>query len=406
MCGYRCGHQWSVEVGKLTAIKVKSIKEPGRYGDGDGLMFVHKPSGAQSWIVRVQAAGRRRDVGLGPYPAISLAEAREKAAETRKQFRGGIDPVEAKRVSRRIQAALPTFREEATAFHEERKGQWDNPKHRDQWLSSLKAYAYPSIGDMRVDRITGADVRQLLVPIWQAKAETARRVLQRVTAVLDFAHSRGHRPDEAPLRSIRAGLGKQTTRVKHFAAMPFADVPDFMTKLGESDSSGRLALQFAILTAARSGEVRGATWGEIDRKAKQWRIPASRMKARRAHTVPLSPAALAILDRAESLRTLKGDQPIFPGLRNKPLSDMTLSKALRSNSDAKWTVHGFRSSFRDWAGLRCTDMPSAAVEAALAHVISDKTEAAYHRTDYLEIRASLMDRWAAHLTGSAAKGPV
>lgn len=261
----------------------------------------------------------------------------------------------------------------------------------------MERYVYPEIGSRHIDEVTGPDVRELLAPIWQSKPETARRVLQRITSVLDYAHSKGLREYEAPLRSIRAGLGKQAKKAGHFAAMPYKDAPAAFAKLSEAVTSGKLALRFAILTATRSGEVRGAKWAEVDIEKRLWRIPAERMKARREHTVPLSNEAIDVLKTAARLRRSKDPtEHIFLGVRGGSLSDMTLTKALRSVADQKWTVHGFRSTFRDWAA-ETTNFPPAAVETALAHTIANKTEAAYHRTDYLEKRRDIMAQWGAYL---------
>lgn len=386
-------------MGKLTALAVKAAKEPGRYIDGQGLMLVVKPSGARSWQLRVQVDGRRRDIGLGSASTLSLSEAREKALETRKLIRSGVDPVEAKRSTKRPAAAARTFKETAEALHLERAGDWKNEKHRAQWITTLRTYAFPAIGDVPVAKVAGPAIRDLLVPIWQSKPETARRVLQRIGTVLDWAHSTGERESEAPMRSIRAGLPRQTKQAEHFESLPYADVPPLMAKLREADTAGRLALRFLILTAARSGEVRGATWEEVDLTRGLWSIPATRMKAKRAHVVPLSAAAVEVLETAKALRAGVEQEPIFPGIKRQPLSDMTLTKVLRTAVDGAWTVHGFRSSFRDWTA-ECTDVPREIAEEALAHVLTNKVEAAYRRTNFLDKRRSLMADWAEFATGS------
>ena len=388
-------------MGNLTALKVRSIKEPGRYSDGNGLILICKASGAKSWILRIQYRGKRHDIGLGGVSELTLAQARDRAHELRKAVREGRDPIAERKLAASGGPQLHTFREEALAFFQERSPNWSNEKHRAQWLSTMETYVYPTIGDQPIEKVTGPDVRALLVPIWQDKPETARRVLQRITTVLDYAHSKGLREHEAPLRSIRAGLGKQIKRASHFAAMPYAQAPELFASIHSSETTGKLALAFALLTAARSGEVRGATWGEIDLKSRLWCVPAERMKARREHTVPLSDQALAVLKLASELRHSTSPQEhIFRGVRGGALSDMTLTKALRSEVQQKWTVHGFRSTFRDWAAEK-TSFPSAAVETALAHTIANKTEAAYHRTDYLDIRRQIMDDWAQFLSASS-----
>lgn len=382
-------------MGNLTVVRVKALKEPGRYSDGANLLLVVRESGAKSWLWRGQANGKRRDIGLGTYPDVSLADARDKAAVTRKQLRAGDDPVEAKRAAKKAAATIPTFRVAAGMVHAEREGDWRNDKHKAQWINTLTTYAFPAIGDRRIDKVTSGDVRDLLVPIWQSKPETAKRVLQRIGKVLDWGYAKGYCGSEAPLRSIRAGLNRQTKKPEHFASLPHERVASLMTKLATStDTAGRLALRFLILTAARSGEVRGAKWEEINNGI--WTVPAERMKAKKEHVVPLSAAAIAILDEAQRLRKGKKGEPIFPGMRDQPLSDMTLTKVLRTAIAGDWTVHGFRSSFRDWAA-ECTTFPSEVAETALAHAIPDKVVAAYRRTNYIEKRTELMSQWAAYV---------
>ena len=388
-------------MGKLTAMGVKAAKEPGRYSDGEGLMLLVKPGGSKSWLLRIQWNGTRRDIGLGSAGSVSLSEARQRATEARKDVEAGKDPSRAGRVSQALLAAVPTFRVAAVAAHAERKAGWRNPKHRAQWLSSLETHAFPAIGDTPVDKITAAAVRDLLTPIWLTKPETARRVMQRVGAVLDLAHAAGHRPSEAPMRTIGKGLPRQPKRDRHFAALPYSDAAGLMAKLGECDTAGRLALRFLILTAARSGEVRGATWEEIDLAAATWTVPASRMKAGKEHVVPLSRAALDVLEAAAKARTGGEAEPIFAGLAGRSLSDMTLGKVLRVAVGGKWTVHGMRTAFRTWAAER-TDYAGDIVEAALAHTNPNKVEAAYRRTNYLEKRVPLMADWAAFV---AVKAP-
>lgn len=311
-----------------------------------------------------------------------------------------MDPAEAKRASRRILAAMPTFREAALAVHSERERYWKNPKHRAQWLSTLQTYAFPSIGATPVDKVAGPAIRDLLAPIWNDKPETARRVLQRIKTVLDWAHAKGHRAEEAPLRSVKTGLARQTTRPGNFAALPHGQVANLMAKLVGNDTAGRLALQFLVLTAARSGEVIGATWEEIDLAGALWTIPASRMKAQKEHLVPLSAAALAVLRIADGMRKGNPGEPVFPGPSGKPLSDATMRKALRTAVGGTWTVHGLRSSFRDWAA-EATMFPSEAAEAALAHVIPSKTIKSYLRSIYLDIRRTMMADWAMFVGASA-----
>lgn len=390
-------------MGNLTALEVKAATKPGRYSDGRGLMLFVKPSGARSWVLRVQQDGKRRDFGLGPLTEVGLSAAREKAEEMRRQVRNGVDPVAVKQEKLAPEPATPTFAEAARRMFEEHKSTWRNVKHRAQWISSLEAYAFPKLGPVVVGDIDGPMVRDVLLPIWLSKPETARRVRQRIGAVLDWSHANGFRPAEAPMRSISRGLPRQPKQDRHFAAMPYEEVPALMKNLSISDSVGRLALQFTILTAARSGETRGATWGEIDLEARTWTLAAGRMKAGKAHVVPLSSGALAVLERAgSSLFMREHGRLLFPGLRDKPLSDMTIAKALKAAGRPEFTVHGFRSSFRDWAAER-TNTPGDVVEAALAHTIANRVEAAYRRTNYLDKRRVLMEAWSTFLMASMAE---
>jgi integrase len=383
---------------KLTALQVKNAK-PGRHADGKGLYLFVKPTGAKSWVLRIVVNGRRRDFGLGPVDLVSLTEAREKALEGRKMARNGFDPsLEWKKAAE----VIPTFKAAAERYHGNVKGGWKNGKHQDQWLSTLTAHAFPEIGSTTVDQIDAAAIQRVLLPIWLVVPETARRVRQRIGAVLDYCHAQGWRAGEAPMRAVSKGLPKQPKKGQHFAAMPYSDVPAFIAKLREGESTvGRRALEFLVLTAARSGEVRGATWDEFDLENAVWNIPASRMKAAEAHSIPLSPAALAVLEEIKGLVTGRKGEPVFPGLKGKPLSDATLSKVLRVGGGEGYTVHGFRSSFRDWVAEKLPTVPSAVAEAALAHAVPNKVEAAYRRTKFLDQRRDLMSKWADYLSGRA-----
>ena len=304
--------------------------------------------------------GKRRDFGLGSTKDVSLAEAREGAAALRKQVLAGIDPVAEKK---REREPVPTFAAAARRVHEEHKRGWKNGKHQAQWIATLETYAFPKLGDMTVDTIEGPAVRDVLADIWLEKPETARRVRQRIGTVLDWAYAKGFRTTEAPMRSLSRGLPRQPRKGdRHHAALPYTEVPAFLAKLRERESVGRLALEAALLTAARSGEVRGATWGELDLEAATWTIPAARMKAGKPHVVPLSVPAKDAFQRAVRLRQAESDL-VFPGMRSgKPLSDMTLLKVLR-DMDAGVTVHGFRSSFRDWVA-EATTTPGEVAEAS------------------------------------------
>ena len=384
-------------MGKLTATGIRALKEPGRYGDGDGLFLLVGKSGARSWMVRIQKDGKRRDIGLGSERKVSLAKARVDAALVCSQVEAGIDPV----AERKKAAGIPTFREAAALVHAEHKNGWRNAKHGAQWLSSLEAYAFPMIGDKPVSSIDGPAVRDVLAAIWLAKPETSRRVCQRINGVVDWAISKGYRTAPLPMKAINKSLPKHRATTKHHAAMPYGDIPVYLQRLRERESMGRLALEAVILTAARSGELRGAVWSEIDFERALWTVPASRMKADREHVVPLSAAALRIFKRMKALRT-EGSNLVFPGTkRGKPLSDMTLTKVLRDMS-LDCTAHGFRSSFRDWVSEETT-FDGTVAEAALAHAIENKVEAAYRRGNLLEKRRAMMAAWGDYCDGTSAK---
>ena len=380
-------------MGKLSATAVRNASRPGRLGDGDGLFLVVQASGTKSWICRVQKNGNRRDFGLGSAKKVSLAQARDRAREIRSWMEMGLDPC----FERRKAQGIPTFREAAAKVLASYRKTWRNEKHEVQWLRTLEAYAFPTLGESRVSEITGPMIRNVLADIWLTKPETARRVRQRIGTILDWAYASGYRETEAPMRAISKGLPRQPKKDGHYAAMPFADVPRFMKKLVERESFTRHALAFTILTAARSGEVRGAIWSEIDFETAVWTIPKDRMKAGREHVVPLPASAVAILRRCQELRTTSTDL-IFPGARGA-MSDMTMTKLLREMKEP-FTVHGFRSSFRDWAS-EMTEIQGEVAEAALAHIVKDKTEAAYRRGNLLEKRRLLMGRWSAYLASVA-----
>jgi integrase len=371
----------------LTAVKVKSLNAPGRHADGNGLYLMVEPSGAKRWMLRVMAQGRRRDIGLGGVQFVSLAEAREKAINLTKIAKAGGDPI----AERKATAGVPTFAEAARSVHAEHAAAWRNKKHTDQWINTLVTYAFPTLGERRVDQIASPDVLKVLSPIWLKKPETAKRVKQRIGTILDWAKAAGFRSGDNIVLGISKGLPKQPERKRHHATLPYAEVPAFVRKLRASDSNEptKLALEFLILTAARTNEVLQARWSEM--KNGVWIIPGERMKARREHRVPLSPRCLEILERAEHLSD--GGEYVFCGRsEGKPLSNMALLMTLRRmNLDV--TVHGFRSAFRDWAA-ECTNFSREVCEMALAHTIKDKAEAAYRRGDLFDKRRKLMAAWA------------
>lgn len=377
----------------LSARKVETAP-PGRHGDGRGLFLYVKPTGARSWVLRYQVSGRRRDLGLGAYPAVSLAMARDRAADARRLIAEGQDPI-----TKKHQAKPKTFREAALELIESRRPGWKNAKHAAQWTSTLETYVFPKFGAVQVSKIETADVISALTPIWSDKPETANRIRQRIEAVIDYASALGIRSGDNPAR-WRGHLDhllpkpKKVRAVKHHPALPHADIADFLADLGKREGVAARALAFTILTVARSGETRGMTWGEVDLKARIWTIPAERMKAGKEHRVPLSDAAIALLcERGEESanETLVFESAAKPG---RPISDMSMTAVLRRMERDDITVHGFRSTFRDWAG-ETTGYPREVIEAALAHGIKNKAEAAYARSDLFDKRRKLMEAWTA-----------
>jgi integrase len=385
-------------VKKLSARAVATVTEPGRHSDGEGLYLNVTPAGARSWLFMWKKAGKRREMGIGSAGSVSLARAREIAGECRAQVAAGIDPIEARDAAAEIKPRKPTFGEIADRFLATKESEWRNPKHRAQWRMTLETYAAP-LWSRPVDEIDTEAVLAVLTPLWQTKAETASRLRGRIENILDAARAKGHIPSNeanpARLRGHLAHLLPKRAKLTrgHHAAMAYDDVPAFIARLREREALAALALEFCILTAARSGEVLGARWSEIDLAAKVWTVPAERMKAAREHRIPLSERALAILEKLSKART--GDL-IFPGQRaGKPLSNTAMEMLLRRMDQDAVTVHGFRSAFRDWAGNE-THFPREVAEAALAHVVGDKAEQAYRRSDALEKRRDLMQAWANH----------
>lgn len=380
---------------KLSARTVATLAKPGRYGDGSGLYLVVSETGARKWVFRFTFGGRVTEMGFGN-AAVSLAQARGKAVEARKTLAERKSPIEARREAERIAAGKPTFGQCADALLEAKSSEWRNEKHRAQWAMTLAEYAKP-LRALPVDEVDTEAVLGVLQPIWQAKPETASRLRGQIETVLDAARAKGHiaRNEANPAR-WRGHLDKLLAKRQkltrgHHAAMAFDDVPEFMGRLREREAAAALALEFLILTAARSGEVLGARWAEFDLEAKVWTVPAARMKAGREHRVPLSRRALAILEELAKGRT---GEFVFAGQRaGKPLSGMAMEMLLRRLKAESVTVHGFRSAFRDWCG-EATSFPREVAEAALAHVAGDATEQAYRRGDALAKRRKLMEAWA------------
>lgn len=387
---------------KLSAVAVAKAKKPGRYADGNGLYLQVGPTGGKSWLFRYMINSRAREMGLGPVSLVLLAEARVAALEARRKVHEGIDPLaereEQQRQARIEQARAMTFSQCADAYIQAHRSSWRNDKHAAQWESTLKNYAAPVIGDLPVDAVDLRLVLAILEPIWRDKPETASRLRGRLETVLDWAAVRGLRQGDNPAR-WRGHLDKllparaKVKRIEHHAALPYAEIGAFMAKLRSREGIGSLALEFTILTAARTSEVLNATWGEIDRDAAAWTVPGARMKAGREHRVPLSPRALAILTELGG----GGDMEfVFPGNRaGKPLSNMVFLQLLKRMGYADLTAHGFRSTFRDWAAEQ-TAFPREVAEAALAHVVADKVEAAYRRGDLFEKRRQLMEEWMSY----------
>ena len=403
---------------ELSALAVSKLKTEGRYavGGADGL-HLRIAGASRAWVLRLAVGTRtnakgntvvhRRDIGLGSYPEVSLAEAREKTRELRKQVRDGIDPIEERKVTK-VRAALEaakskTFEECANAYIEANRAGWKNEKHVQQWQNTLATYAFPKIGQLPVAAIdtglvlsvlqqeTGEDKAQL----WHAKTETASRLRGRLESILDWAAFRGYREGENPARwkghlEHELPARSKVQKIEHHAALPYAELGAFMVELRKREGLSARALEFAILCASRSGEVRGATWAEIDLPGRIWTVPAERMKAGKEHRVPLSDEAVKLL---EALPRIVGNDYVFPAPRGGQLSDMALTAVLRRMERGGLTQHGFRSTFRDWAG-ETTAYPREVCEHALAHKLADGVEAAYQRGDLLAKRARLMADWA------------
>jgi integrase len=395
---------------RLSAVGIKAIKKPGYFADGNGLYLQVTASGAKSWVFRFMLNKRAREMGIGSLTTYSLAEARERIKKYRQLLDEGIDPIEHRQAERNnhvlATAQRRTFAQCAHEYHKLHASGWKNLKHADQWINTLTAYAFPEFGTKDVSDVSKADVLRVLEPIWATKAETASRVRQRIRAVLDWAAARdyrhGHDPHLWDQISRSLPKTKDVKKAKHFAACPYTDVYTAMQSIRYSNAGTTVkhAMEFIILTAARSGEVRGAKWNEIDFEAKRWIIPAERMKAKREHRIPLSPRALAILEAQRS----NDSDLIFASDKGKPYSDMTFTMMLRRLGH-EFTVHGFRSTFRDWAAEQTT-FTREVCEAALAHASKDATEAAYFRSDLFEKRRQLMEAWATYCATEKIAAPV
>ena len=386
----------------LTPAFVRNVSRTGRYCDGQGLYLDVRPTGSRGWVQRITIRGRRTELGLGGFPLVSLKEAREKAFANRKLARDGGDLLAEKRRAE----SMPTFAEAAGQVWNQLRPGWRSPQHAQLWLKSLERYAIPRIGEMPISEVTSADVIGILAPIWHDMPPTARKLRQRIRAVMEWAVAMDLRPDN-PCDRIGPVLGAQGGLVRHMRALPHGEVASAIETVRASNARPvvKLAFEFLVLTAVRSGEVRGAVWTEIDRDAGVWTIPAPRTKGNREHRVPLCRRALEILEEARMLG--RGSPLVFPGVRGKPFASTALSELLGELKIAA-VPHGFRSSFRDWAAEE-TDHPREVAEAALAHKVRNQIEAAYRRSDLFERRRRLMNDWAAYLASErrdAEAGPV
>ena len=397
---------------ELSALAVRRLQRPGLHSVGGvaGLQLRVSDTGAKYWVLRVAVGGRRRDIGIGPYPEISLARARESAAEMREQVRSGVDPVEQRRAAqealKRERAKALTFRQAAIKCHAGKETEFRSAKHRRDWISSLERHAFPIIGDFQVSAIELPHVLNVLEPIWHERTETATRVRQRMESVLTWATVSGYRTGENPARwngNLKEVLPKPSkiTKVKHHLALPWKEVAGFMDALRERGGIAARALEFLILTAARSSEVRFATWEELDLHDRVWTVPADRIKAGREHRVPLCDDAVKLL---KAVPRMVDCEFVFPGARGGPLSDMTLTAVLK-RMGVDVTVHGFRSTFKDWARNRSA-YPDEVSELALAHVSTDATRAAYARDELLPQRSRLMADWARYVREGEPTGDV
>ena len=380
---------------KLSATRVRVLTDPGRYSDGDGLHLFITKKGRKSWVQRITVDGRRRDIGLGGYPSVSLAQARKRASANREAIGNGKDPVAEKR-----RPSMPTFSEAAYTVHEANKPRWRNGSHTSAWIQTLERHAFPKIGKKKVDTIGRTDVLAVLTPIWSTRPETARRVRQRMRTIFKWAMANELIEANPAGEAIDGALPSMPKVKAHLRALPYQEVGSALKTVDASQTSlaSKHCLKFLVLTAARSGEARGATWDEIDLPGAMWTIPGSRMKAGVEHRVPLSDQALDALMLARELEDGYGlcfPSPLRPG---RMLSDMTLTKILRSTGLAdRATVHGFRTSFKTWT-MEQTDTPWAVGEAALAHQLGGSVEQAYARSDLFDRRRVLMQQWADYLT--------
>ena len=384
----------------LTTARAKSLSAPGMYRADSTLYLNIARGGSKSWIQRIAIGGRRHDIGLGPFPVVGLAEARRRAFANRVAIAERRDPLADKR-----RAKVPTFREAAVQTFEANRPRWRNNKTTANWMQGMEKRVFPAIGDMPVDRIGREDVLRILTPVWTEKPEIARKLRERIRATLRWAQAHGHVENNVAGEAISGALPAMPRIKAHFRALPYQEVAAALETVEASGATlaGKVCFRFLVLTACRSGEARGAMWGEINLDAREWRIPASRMKGKAEHRVPLSDAAMDVLDQARTLDDGSGLIFPSPARRGRPMSDMALTAVLRRTGLAERTVvHGFRSAFRDFASER-TSAPHAVMELSLAHAVGSAVEQAYARSDLLEKRRALMQRWADFVTASGAK---
>jgi integrase len=402
------------DMNKLNAARMRTLTKPGTYGDGAGLYLQVRGPANRSWLYRFKLHGKPHLMGLGSVDDVSLADARDAVAAARKLVRQGINPIARRRAERSDNSAATglTFAQVADGYIAAHEPSWRNAKHRQQWRNTLDTYAAPVLGKLPVAQVDVGAVMRVLESLWREKTETASRLRGRIESVLDYATARGWRSGENPAR-WRGHLDNllparsKVAKVEHHSALPWRDIGAFMATLAEEEGVSALALRFAILTAARTGEVIGARWSEIDMQAGLWNVPAARMKAAREHRVPLSDGALVVLREVAKPRTNPNMEGfVFPGRKaGKPLSSMAFLMLLRRMGRGDLTAHGFRSTFRDWCA-EATNYPREVAEAALAHTLRDKTEAAYQRGDLMEKRRRLMAEWAGFCARPAATGKV
>jgi integrase len=379
---------------KITDVEVRKLSKPGVYGAGAGLYLRVTDTGSKHWIHRFNLHGKAHWMGLGPYPEITLVEAQKKTLEARRLRLSGVNPITARDAENARKLGAISFQECADKYIAAHRSSWKNAKHANQWIRTIEDYCGPVIGKLPVNEIDVAQVMRVLDPIWVTKTETASRLRGRIESVLDWATVRGYREGENPARwkgKLKHLLPnvRKTKKATHYKALGYTQIAELMVGLRQGSGNGSKALEFTILTACRSGEVRFATWSEVNLKDKVWVIPAERMKAGKEHRIPLSDAAMAVLDQMDQSTNI-----IFPGMaEGKPLSDMSISAVLRRMGRDDITVHGFRSTFRDWAA-ECTAYPREVAEMALAHTIGDKVEAAYRRGDLFAKRTRMMQEWA------------